>query len=35
MPVSEMLAKEVISLPVHPSVTPAEIDQIADTIRRL
>ena len=35
MPVSEMLAKEVISLPVHPSVTPEEIDHIADTIRRL
>jgi perosamine synthetase len=35
MPVSEMLAKEVISLPVHPSVTPEEIDVIADTIRRL
>ncbi|OPY27813.1 MAG: Aspartate aminotransferase [Methanocella sp. PtaU1.Bin125] len=34
MPVSEMLAKEVISLPVHPSVTPEEIDLIADTIRR-
>ncbi|MGA9139230.1 MAG: DegT/DnrJ/EryC1/StrS family aminotransferase, partial [Methanocella sp.] len=35
MPVSEMLAKEVLSLPVHPSVTPEEIDLIADTIRRL
>jgi perosamine synthetase len=35
MPVSEMLSKEVISLPVHPSVTPEEIDVIADTIRRL
>jgi dTDP-4-amino-4,6-dideoxygalactose transaminase len=34
-PVSEMLAEEVISLPVHPSVTPQEIDIIADAIRRL
>ncbi|HUL61728.1 MAG TPA: DegT/DnrJ/EryC1/StrS family aminotransferase [Methanocella sp.] len=34
-PVSEMLAKEVISLPVHPSVSPADIHTIAGTIRRL
>jgi dTDP-4-amino-4,6-dideoxygalactose transaminase len=34
-PVSELLAKEVISLPVHPSVTPQEISFIADTIRGL
>jgi perosamine synthetase len=34
-PVSEMLAGEVISLPVHPSVTPQEIDTIADAIRGL
>ncbi|CAJ37090.1 DegT/DnrJ/EryC1/StrS family aminotransferase [Methanocella arvoryzae] len=34
-PVSEMLSGQVISLPVHPSVTPEEIDFIAATIRRL
>jgi dTDP-4-amino-4,6-dideoxygalactose transaminase len=34
-PVSERLSEEVISLPVHPSVTPQEIDLIADAIRRL
>jgi dTDP-4-amino-4,6-dideoxygalactose transaminase len=33
--VSERLAKEVLSLPVHPSVTAEEIDLIAETIRRL
>lgn len=31
-PVSEMLAKEVISLPVHPSVTSRDIDRIASTL---
>jgi dTDP-4-amino-4,6-dideoxygalactose transaminase len=35
LPVSERLAKEVVSLPVHPSVTPEDIDFIAATIRRL
>jgi dTDP-4-amino-4,6-dideoxygalactose transaminase len=35
LPVSERLSKEVLSLPVHPAVTPDEIDLIADTIRRL
>jgi dTDP-4-amino-4,6-dideoxygalactose transaminase len=35
LPVSERLSREVLSLPVHPSVTPEEIDLIAETIRRL
>jgi dTDP-4-amino-4,6-dideoxygalactose transaminase len=35
LPVSERLSREVVSLPVHPSVTPEEIDLIAETIRRL
>jgi perosamine synthetase len=35
MPVSEMLANEVISLPVHPAVAPGDINMIAETIRRL
>ncbi len=34
-PVSEKLAKEVLSLPVHPSVTGEDIHFIADTIRGL
>ena len=33
-PVSERLAAEVLSLPVHPSVTPGEIAFIAEAIRR-
>lgn len=32
-PVAEEAAKEVISLPVHPSVTPEEIEYIAETLR--
>jgi dTDP-4-amino-4,6-dideoxygalactose transaminase len=32
-PVSEQLSKEVISLPVHPSVTTKDIDYIANTLR--
>jgi dTDP-4-amino-4,6-dideoxygalactose transaminase len=35
LPVSERLSKEVLSLPVHPAVTPEDIDHIAETIRRL
>lgn len=35
LPVSEKLCKEVVSLPIHPSVTFEDIDFIADTIRRL
>jgi dTDP-4-amino-4,6-dideoxygalactose transaminase len=34
-PVSEMLSGQVISLPVHPSVSAEEIDFIASTIRGL
>ncbi|HMK46817.1 MAG TPA: DegT/DnrJ/EryC1/StrS family aminotransferase [Methanocella sp.] len=34
-PVSELLSQQVISLPVHPSVTEQEISYIADTIRGL
>lgn len=32
-PVSEQLSKEVISLPVHPSITQKDMDFIADTLR--
>jgi dTDP-4-amino-4,6-dideoxygalactose transaminase len=35
LPVSEQLAQEVVSLPVHPAVTPEDIDLNAETIRRL
>ncbi|HEY3421889.1 MAG TPA: DegT/DnrJ/EryC1/StrS family aminotransferase [Methanocellaceae archaeon] len=34
-PVSERLAKEVLSLPIHPSVSSEDIHLIADTIRGL
>jgi dTDP-4-amino-4,6-dideoxygalactose transaminase len=33
-PVSEQLSREVISLPVHPSVTPSDIQVIAGVLRR-
>lgn len=32
LPVSEGLAREVLSLPIHPSVTKEDLDYIADTI---
>ncbi len=32
-PVSERLSKQVISLPVHPSVSPADIDRIIEVIK--
>lgn len=32
LPVTEMLAREVLSLPVHPSVTDAERDQIVEAV---
>ena len=35
LPVSEMMAKEVISLPVHPSVKKNDINHIADVINKL
>ncbi|BAI60968.1 putative aminotransferase [Methanocella paludicola SANAE] len=34
-PVAEQLAKEVISLPVHPSISKTDIDFIMDTIRSI
>ena len=35
LPMAEMLADEVLSLPVHPGLTPADVDYIADTVREL
>jgi len=35
LPVSEKLAKEVISLPVHPQVTPADLEVIVDEVNKL
>jgi len=32
-PVSERLSKQVISLPVHPSISPADIDKIVEVIK--
>lgn len=32
-PVSERLSKQVISLPVHPSISPADIDRIVEVIK--
>ena len=34
MPVSDLLAGEVLSLPMHPYLEPADQDRIIDTIRR-
>ncbi len=33
MPVSEMLAREVLSLPMHPDLTDAEVDRVVDCVR--
>ena len=33
LPVSERLAKEVLSLPVHPGVERSDIERIAEVIR--
>jgi perosamine synthetase len=33
-PISERLSKEVLSLPVHPAITPDDLDIISDSLRR-
>lgn len=35
LPVAERLAQEVISIPVHPKLTEAELDRIAEEVNRL
>lgn len=35
LPVTEQLAREVISLPVHPQLTPADLEQIAAAVNQL
>lgn len=35
MPVAERMAEEVLSLPVHPSLTTADLEQIVDAVNRL
>lgn len=35
LPAAEQLAKEVISLPVHPQLTPAELDAIVTAVNQL
>lgn len=35
LPVAEQTSREVLSLPVHPSLTPAELDRIASEVSRL
>jgi len=35
LPVAEQLAQEVISLPVHPALTLAELDRIVSEVNRL
>ena len=35
LPVSEAAAREVLSLPVHPGVTEADLDQIIDSVRKV
>lgn len=35
LPVSETASKEVLSLPIHPSVTKSDLDQIVDTLSNL
>jgi dTDP-4-amino-4,6-dideoxygalactose transaminase len=35
LPVTEMVSKQVFSLPVHPGVTPKQIDFIGETVLRL
>jgi dTDP-4-amino-4,6-dideoxygalactose transaminase len=35
LPVTESVAKQVFSLPVHPGVTPKQIDFIGETVLRL
>ena len=34
-PQADLAAREVVSLPVHPGLTPAEVDRVADTVRAL
>jgi dTDP-4-amino-4,6-dideoxygalactose transaminase len=35
LPVAERMAKEVISLPVHPLLSDDELQQIVDAVNRL
>ena len=35
LPVAEQLAQEVISLPVHPHLSPADLDTIVREVNRL
>jgi dTDP-4-amino-4,6-dideoxygalactose transaminase len=35
LPETEKASKQVFSLPVHPGVTPKQIDFISDTVLRL
>jgi dTDP-4-amino-4,6-dideoxygalactose transaminase len=35
LPVAERLAQEVISIPVHPKLTEAELDRIGEEVNRL
>jgi dTDP-4-amino-4,6-dideoxygalactose transaminase len=32
LPVTEEIVKEVISIPVHPSLTPAELEQVVTVV---
>ena len=34
LPVAERLCEEVLSLPVHPALTPADVEQIAANAHR-
>jgi dTDP-4-amino-4,6-dideoxygalactose transaminase len=35
LPVSERMSEEVLSLPVHPALTPGELDKIVSEVSRL
>jgi perosamine synthetase len=35
LPIAEQASREVLSLPVHPALTPEELDRIASTLERL
>jgi len=34
LPVSERLARQVLSLPVHPSLTESDLQRIVDSVRK-